>query len=332
MSAGMVSALNAKEEDGGLHVQLVLEGDPEQADAMEKLRQSASRAVQAVGGVKRVTVVLAAHKAAPSMKSRKKEPAGQKLPEKVMRVIAVASGKGGVGKSTVAANLALALSAQGLKVGLMDVDVYGPSVPRLLGIAGMDVSTNEDGKLIPLKAHGLSVMSIGLLVDEDTPMIWRGPMVHGAIKQMFYDVAWDDLDLLVLDMPPGTGDAALSVAQQVPLSGVVIVSTPQDLALLDVRKGIGMFRKTGVPILGLVENMSRFECPHCGECTEIFGHNGAKEDAEELGVDFLGQIPLTMELRESADSGKPIMISNSESTPASVISKVAQRVSVLLGG
>jgi ATP-binding protein involved in chromosome partitioning len=212
----------------------------------------------------------------------------------------------------------------------MDVDVYGPSVPRLLGIAGLDVSTNEDKKLLPVQAYGLAVMSIGLLVEEDTPMIWRGPMVHGAIHQMFYDVAWGELDVLVLDMPPGTGDAALSVAQEVPLAGAVIVSTPQDLALLDVRKGVNMFRKAGVPILGLVENMSSFVCPHCGESTDIFGRNGAKDDAEELGIDFLGFLPLTMALREASDRGRPVVTSDPDAASSKAFFEIAERVATAL--
>ncbi len=322
VSQGMVSSLVAKERSGGLHVQIVIDVDPSQATAMEAVRKAAVAAVQAIGGVTDVTAVLSAHTQAPPL-SGKKEML-KNLPDGVKRVIAVASGKGGVGKSTFAANLALSFAKQGMKVGLLDADVYGPSVPRLLGLSKEEVVQDEvQKKLLPIEACGIKVMSIGLLVDEETPMIWRGPMVHGAIKQMLYDVAWENLDLLVLDMPPGTGDAALSVAQQVPLVGAVIVSTPQDLALLDVRKSIAMFRKSGVPILGLIENMSSFECPHCKKSTDIFGCGGARDDAERLGVDFLGEIPLTLEIRESADAGEPIVLSHPDSSSAQAITEIA---------
>ena len=220
-------------------------------------------------------------------------------------IIAVASGKGGVGKSTVAVNLALGLSALGLKVGLLDADIYGPSVPRLLAIKD---KPRSDGKTLqPIERFGLKAMSIGFLVNEDTPMIWRGPMVMSALTQMLGDVAWAPLDVLVVDMPPGTGDAQLTLAQRVPLKGAIIVSTPQDLALIDARKGLAMFKTTAVPVLGIVENMSTFVCPHCGKESHIFGHGGARETAAQLGVDFLGEIPLVMSIRETSDAGTPIV-------------------------
>jgi len=308
VQSGLISDLSAEEDGAGLHVRIVLEIDPAKADSYEPLAAETKSAILSVPGVSRASVVLSAHKGAPKAPaSGKKPPEEQKLPPGVKHVIAVASGKGGVGKSTTAVNLAIALAQTGRKVGLLDADVYGPSVPHLIGWDKSEVQV-VDGQLMPFTVHGLSVMSIGFLVPEETPMIWRGPMVHSALKQMLYDVNWGELDILVLDMPPGTGDAALSVAQQVPLSGAVIVSTPQDLALLDVRKGIAMFERVGVPVLGLIENMSYFECPHCHERTEIFGHGGAEEDAARLGISFLGRIPLTLALRETSDAGTPVAL------------------------
>lgn len=327
---GMISALTAKEQEGGLAIQAVIEIDPAMAEAMEGFRAEAEARIKAVEGVATARVILSAHKAAPSpvtskCSSAKSAPPEKKLPDGVKRVIAVASGKGGVGKSTVAVNLALALAKSGLKVGLLDVDVYGPSVPRMLGKME-EPDQDEQGNLLPLDIHGIAAMSIGYLVPEDAPMIWRGPMVHGAIKQMLYDVAWGERDVLVLDMPPGTGDAALSVAQQVPLTGAVIVSTPQDIALLDVRKGIAMFQKVDVPILGLIENMSFFECPHCHERCDIFGHGGAEKDAAQLGLPFLGKIPLDIVVRETSDAGEPIVATQPESKQAAPYLLIARTV------
>jgi len=242
----------------------------------------------------------------------------------VKAIIAVASGKGGVGKSTVAVNLALGLSALGLKTGLLDADIYGPSVPRLLAIKD---KPRSDGKTLhPIERFGLKAMSIGFLVNEDTPMIWRGPMVMSALTQMLGDVAWAPLDVLVVDMPPGTGDAQLTLAQRVPLKGAIIVSTPQDLALIDARKGLAMFKTTAVPILGIVENMSTFVCPHCGKESHIFGHGGARETAAQLGVDFLGEIPLVMSIRETSDAGTPIVAKSPESPEARAFIALAERV------
>lgn len=301
----MISALSAEEAEGGLHVRLVLEIDPARAEAMEKTAAQARGILESMEGIAKADVLLSAHKAAPKTPPAGKKEAGErKLPAGVRRAIAVASGKGGVGKSTMAVNLALALAQKGVKVGLLDADIYGPSVPKLMGVEDEEI-VNEGGRLRPVRAHGIALASIGFLVDPDSPMIWRGPMVHSAIKQLFFDVAWGDLDLLILDMPPGTGDAPLSVAQMVPLAGAVIVSTPQDVALLDVRKGVGMFGRLGVPVLGMIENMSYFECPHCHARTDIFGHGGAEKDAERLGVAFLGRVPLTLALREASDAGRP---------------------------
>ncbi|MGB3644049.1 MAG: Mrp/NBP35 family ATP-binding protein, partial [Mesorhizobium sp.] len=240
-------------------------------------------------------------------------------------IIAVASGKGGVGKSTTAVNLALGLAALGLKVGLLDADIYGPSMPRLLGIRGRPQT--KDGKILqPMENYGLKVMSIGFLVEEETPMIWRGPMVISALTQMLREVEWGPLDVLVVDMPPGTGDAQLTMAQQVPLAGAVIVSTPQDLALIDARKGLNMFRKVDVPLLGIVENMSYFVAPDTGKRYDIFGHGGARREAERIGVPFLGEVPLVMDIRESSDGGRPVVATDPQGAEAAIYREIATRV------
>lgn len=243
----------------------------------------------------------------------------------VTHIIAVASGKGGVGKSTTAVNLALALAHAGHKVGLLDADIYGPSVPKLLGITDRPVLT-ADKKIQPLHKFGLTAMSIGFMLANDNALIWRGPMVMGAIQQLLRDVLWGELDVLVVDMPPGTGDAQLTLAQQVPLAGAVIVSTPQDLALIDARKGIAMFRKVNVPILGVVENMSYFLCPHCGERSEIFHHGGAAAEAASDNVPFLGAVPLEMRLRESSDAGTPLMATEPDSPLGKIYQAMAAQV------
>jgi ATP-binding protein involved in chromosome partitioning len=314
--------------------------DPARAGELEALRQAAERAVAAVPGVDAVTVTLTADRApgagngggkgAPqgspftrpgAARDARHRPGG--VPG-VANIIAVASGKGGVGKSTTAVNLALALKEQGLGVGILDADIYGPSMPRLLGLKGQPQQISGN-KLAPLEAYGLKVMSMGFLVDEETPMIWRGPMVMSALSQMLKDVAWGELDVLVVDMPPGTGDAQLTMAQQVPLAGAVIVSTPQDLALIDARKGLNMFRKVNVPVLGLVENMSSFVCPHCGEPSNIFGHGGARAEAARLGVAFLGEVPLTLAIRETSDEGRPVVATDPSSPGAVAFREIAAR-------
>jgi len=246
----------------------------------------------------------------------------------IRAIIAVASGKGGVGKSTTAVNLALALRSLGLRVGLLDADIYGPSMPRLLGIA--ERPAVEDNVVSPVERYGIKVMSMGFLMDEESPVIWRGPMVVTALMQMTREVNWGELDVMVLDMPPGTGDAQLTMAQQIPLQGAVIVSTPQDLALIDARKGLKMFRNVSVPILGIVENMSTFICPHCGKGSDIFGHGGAEEDARRLGVPFLGAIPLHMSIRETSDAGTPVVVSEPEGPHARHYRDIALRIAVRL--
>ena len=267
-----------------------------------------------------------AMRTAPGPRPRRRRAAQQRgaVPG-VGAIVAVASGKGGVGKSTVAANLALALKANGLKVGVLDADIYGPSMPRMLGISGRP--TSEDGKTLrPMENYGLQCMSMGFLVPEDTAMIWRGPMVMSALNQMLRDVAWGELDILVVDLPPGTGDAQLTMAQQVPLAGAVIVSTPQDIALIDARRGLSMFQKVDVPVLGIIENMSYFLCPHCGERSEIFSHGGARREAEKLGVEFLGEVPLDLAIRETSDDGQPITISDPGSAHAQLFREIAAKV------
>ena len=337
VSLKMVSGLVAKDGNVGFS----LEVDPARGEALEPLRQAAEAAVFALDGVSSVTAVLTAHSAggesaAPAAPPRGDTGAGgggaraPLLPD-VGAIIAVASGKGGVGKSTVACNLALGLARLGLSVGLLDADIYGPSLPRMMGATGRP-STDDAGKtLIPMAAHGLKCMSIGFMVAEDSPMIWRGPMVMSALEQMLRDVAWGALDVLVVDMPPGTGDAQLTMAQRVPLAGAVIVSTPQDIALLDARKGLNMFRKVNVPVLGIVENMSFFHCPKCGERSDIFGHGGARADAEAYGVDFLGEVPLHMAIRSAGDGGAPIVVGASESPEATAFMTVAAAVRDRLG-
>lgn len=321
--------------DGG-RVYFSIAVDPARADAMEGLRKAAEVHVAAVPGVESVAVTLTAERkaaapaaAAPAAASKTNAHQGA-LPG-VRHIVAVASGKGGVGKSTTSANFALALAGLGLKVGLLDADIFGPSVPKLFGLGGRRPDM-RDQKLVPIEVAGIRVMSIGFLVEEDAPMIWRGPMVMSAVTQLLRDVDWGELDVLVVDMPPGTGDTQLTLAQQVPLAGAVIVSTPQDLALIDARRGVAMFQKVDVPILGVVENMSYFVCPNCGTRHDVFAHGGARAEAEKLGVPFLGEVPLTMAIREGSDGGRPIVVTDPEGPQARIYREIAEKVRAGLDG
>ena len=310
----------------------------------EPVRKAAEAAVRAMPGVQSVMVALTAERApgrAPAGGDAPRRagpgagarggPSSAQAPEGVKAIIAVASGKGGVGKSTTAVNLALGLRDIGLKVGMLDADIYGPSVPKLLAIRGRP-QTIGGTRLLPMDGYGLKVMSIGFLVEEETPMIWRGPMVMSALTQMLRDVEWGALDVMVVDMPPGTGDAQLTMAQQVPLAGAIIVSTPQDLALIDARRGIAMFGRVNVPVLGIVENMSYFLCPQCGGRSDIFGHGGARHEAERLGVPFLGEVPLDMAIRETSDSGRPVVATDPDGPHAAAYRAIATKVRDQLGG
>src|SRR5215472_7536501 len=311
VALGMVGGIAIR--DG--NVAFAIEVEPGRAGRLEPLRKAAERAVEALPEVLSVTAMLTAQ-AAPRRVAPPPQPRSAPPPARAQRgqipgvgaIVAVASGKGGVGKSTIAANLALGLAANGLAVGVLDADIYGPSMPRMLGISGRP-STVDGKTLRPMENYGLKCMSMGFLVPEDTAMIWRGPMVMSALNQMLRDVAWGELDIMVVDLPPGTGDAQLTMAQQVPLAGAVIVSTPQDIALIDARRGLSMFQKVDVPVLGIIENMSYFLCPHCGERSDIFSHGGARREAERLGVEFLGEVPLDLIIRETSDEGRPVTVS-----------------------
>ena len=312
VSRDMVRALTV---DGGT-VRFVLEVPAEMGPRMEPARAAAQRAAESVAGVESVSVILTAHsagpKAAPPPPNLKigGHPKPQAGPERVAgvdRILAIASGKGGVGKSTVSSNLAVALARQGRRVGLLDADIYGPSQHRMMGLNERPAS--PDGKeIIPLKNHGVTFISMGLMLKEDEAVVWRGPMLMGALQQLLGQVRWGELDVLIVDLPPGTGDVQLSLSQKAEVTGAIIVSTPQDIALLDARKAINMFEKTGIKVLGLIENMSTYICPNCGHEDHIFGHGGAKKDADRLGIPFLGEIPLDISVRLAGDGGTPIAV------------------------
>ncbi len=302
-----------------------LAGDPDRPKDWEAARLAAQEAIGRVAGIERAVVTLTAEHRPAAQPPRR--PALAAL-DQVRFIVAVASGKGGVGKSTTSVNLALGLAAQGWRVGLLDADIYGPSAPRLLGLSGKpEVAGN---KLVPMQAYGLKAMSIGFLVGENEAMIWRGPMAAQALTQMLGEVAWGELDALIVDMPPGTGDLQLTMAQQVPLAGAVIVSTPQDLALIDARRAVAMFGKVEVPVLGIIENMSYFVCPRCGERSDIFAHGGARRDAEALGVPFLGEVPLEAKIRETSDSGRPVVATDAQGPQAAAYLSIAAKVKTLL--
>jgi ATP-binding protein involved in chromosome partitioning len=314
---------------------------PSEAGALEPVRQAAETAVRGLPGVTDVFVSLTADRPSPKgpattptitpgRPASAPSPKAQVLPG-VRHVIAVASGKGGVGKSTTACNLALGLQMLGLSVGLLDADIYGPSMPKLFGLRGKP-RVREGRVLEPMDGFGVRVMSIGFLVDEEAPMIWRGPMVMSAITQMLREVAWGELDVLVVDMPPGTGDAQLTMAQATPLAGAVIVSTPQDLALIDARRGVAMFKRVEVPILGIVENMALFVCPRCGETSHIFGHGGARAEATRLGVPFLGEVPLAVTIRETSDEGRPVVAVDPDGPHGRIYREIARQVWGTLSG
>ncbi|MCR0984718.1 Mrp/NBP35 family ATP-binding protein [Roseomonas populi] len=348
VSAGLLGGIAVR--DGMVQVEI---GVPrERAREYEAVRAAAEAATRAVPGVRAATAVLTAHRGAPSPAPAHGHahgpgggqgagqgaghggpgagPRGGMLLQEAGAVIAVASGKGGVGKSTTAVNLAVSLAQKGLRVGLLDADIYGPSLPMMLG--ANERPRTDGNRIMPVEAWGLKAMSIGFLVDQEQPMIWRGPMVMGALEQMMSQVEWGALDAMIIDMPPGTGDAQLTLSQRVALRGAVIVSTPQDVALLDARRGIRMFEKVSVPVLGLVENMSYFCCPNCNHRSDVFGHGGARAEAERLGVEFLGELPLTLSIREHADAGRPVVLAAPESHEAALYRGIADRVWAKAGG
>ena len=338
VASGLISGVVVRDGNVGF----ALEVDPDQGAAKEPLRKACETAVERLSGVLSVTAVLTAERPAGGQaqgqghghshghghghahggQAQARAPQADQLLPGVKSVIAIASGKGGVGKSTTAVNIATAMAAQNVRVGLLDCDIYGPSIPRMLNLSGQPEMVGER-TLRPMANYGIKCMSIGFLVAEDTAMIWRGPMVMQALEQMMRDVDWGELDVLLCDLPPGTGDAQLTMAQRVPLTGAVIVSTPQDIALLDVTRGINMFQQVNVPIFGVVENMSYYVCPACGHRAELFHHGGARETARRLGVDFLGEIPLDISIRTTSDAGRPIVVTQPESSHAESYRQIA---------
>ena len=332
--SGAVSGISIKDDQ----VFVAIAVAPEEAGTLESMRMEAEIAIRGIAGVGSALVILTAetdqkngHGHAPhgdpkgGAHQHEAGPESNGIPG-IKQIIAVASGKGGVGKSTTACNLALGLSRLGLKIGVLDADLFGPSVPRLFGLNAKPELAEDGTRLAPLEKYGIKIMSIGFLAEEGAAIVWRGPMVMSALTQLLRDVAWGELDVLVVDMPPGTGDAQLTMAQTVPLAGTVIVSTPQDLALIDARRGVAMFQQVRVPLLGIVENMSYFLCPHCGARSDIFAHGGARQESERLGVPFLGEVPLDMAIRETSDDGRPVVVSAPESAHAAAYMAIAERV------
>jgi ATP-binding protein involved in chromosome partitioning len=323
VTAGMVKALNVE----GAQVRFVIEIDPARAKEMEPVRAAAEQAAKLAEGVLEVSAILTAHanpSAPPDLKGKaRSEPKGPQKIAGVDRIIAIASGKGGVGKSTVSSNLAVALAAEGRKVGLLDADVFGPSQPRMLGVSGRPAS--PDGKtILPLRNHGVTMMSIGLMTREDEAVVWRGPMLMGALQQMLNQVQWGALDVLIVDLPPGTGDVQMTLAQKAEVNGVIIVSTPQDVALIDARKAIDMFNKLNTPIIGMIENMSTHVCSNCGFEEHMFGHGGVAKEAEKWGVPLMAELPLHVDVRIASDSGAPIVASNPECVAAQAFRQLAR--------
>lgn len=327
VSADLVRALTV--ENG--EIRFVMEVDAAHGAAMEVVRATAAETLEKLDGVSKVTALLTAHsttKAPPDLKvgGHPTKQAGPAKVEGVDRILAIASGKGGVGKSTVSANLAVALAAEGRRVGLLDADVYGPSQPRMLGVSGRPAAAPDGKTILPLRNHGVTLMSIGLMTKEDEAIVWRGPMLMGALQQMLGQVQWGNLDVLIVDLPPGTGDVQMTLAQKAELTGALVVSTPQDIALLDARKALNMFEKLGTPVIGMIENMSTHICSNCGHEEHIFGHGGAKAEAEKQGIPFLGEIPLHLDIRLAADGGAPIVVSNPESPQAQSFRDIARKL------
>ena len=317
-----ISSKSAKNiQIDGADVQLDIELGYPAKSQIDELRERAVKAIQAIPGVGKVTINVSVKIVAHAVQR------GVKVMPNVRNIIAVASGKGGVGKSTTAVNLALALAAEGASVGLLDADIYGPSQPMMMGVTGKPDS--HDGKTMePLENYGVQVASIGFMIDPDQPMVWRGPMVTQALQQLLELTNWRDLDYLVVDMPPGTGDIQLTLSQKVPVTGAVIVTTPQDIALLDARKGLKMFEKVGIPILGIIENMSTHICSNCGHAEAVFGEGGGAKMCQEYGVDFLGALPLTMSIRQQADSGKPTVVADPDGQTAQIYKQIARKLAV----
>jgi ATP-binding protein involved in chromosome partitioning len=314
VSLGFIKKLNIEGSRVSFELELTTPACPLKA----QLKAAAETAVKGIGGVTEVNVEVT------SRVSEHRMPGNEEILPGVKNIVAIASGKGGVGKSTVSVSLAVALARTGARVGLLDTDIYGPSIPIMMGITEKPEIRGE--KLIPIVKYGVSLMSIGFMIAEDTPLIWRGPMVMKAVEQLLTDVEWGNLDYLFMDLPPGTGDVQLTLAQKVPLTGVVIVTTPQDVALLDVVRGISMFRKLDVPILGVIENMSFFRCPHCGERSDIFSHGGGEAASKKLDVPFLGEVPIDLKIREGGDAGRPVLVDDSESPQSKVFMNLAEQL------